>query len=418
MTKMSFYRLALATVTATAALAIPPLAHAADPSSDFPAGFGIQPINTGLMDTSSPAISDFAVLPDDSIIAVNPMGILNWASEDGSEWHLIGDLAATSPDTTKKSIALAADFLTSHTIYVANAEFTNLAKVVLAVDANNHPVHISGASSPLYSSREVTSVNTAPDGTIFVGTKSQWVDPPTGPTTPTYDSPEAGGQILHLNTDGSAVSSNPFYDAAAPNSNKSKIYAYGFHLPTSLSYDATLGTVTAADTYLDHSEVNSVQPGKSYGWPCWSGTTPIANTPANCASFANTAPILYPSNSANLVGPVRYTCTTYPTRYRNLAFLSSKDSYGLRTAQLSNGVTTISRFGDTIGDIIDVHSAPANGDIVFNDGTPTLKRLIYTGKSGPEAKATVLFDQTTKTAYFDASIKQSALWRYYANDLT
>lgn len=93
-----------------------------------------------------------------------------------------------------------------------------------------------------------------------------------------------GGKILRIDANnGAGLSSNPFYDATAPRSPKSRIWAYGFRNPwrittfpnTGSHYpgDGNPGTIVACDVGdSSWEEINLVtKAGQNFGWPIAEG---------------------------------------------------------------------------------------------------------------------------------------------------
>ncbi|MFC0774109.1 PQQ-dependent sugar dehydrogenase [Terrimonas alba] len=97
------------------------------------------------------------------------------------------------------------------------------------------------------------------------------------------------GKLLRLNKEtGDGMPSNPFYDAGAPRSAKSRIWALGFRNPFRISVrpgagstnpsDGHIGEVFVGDVGFGQSEeLNIVKaPGQNFGWPIYEGNGPSA----------------------------------------------------------------------------------------------------------------------------------------------
>ncbi|MGI9601862.1 MAG: PQQ-dependent sugar dehydrogenase [Acidimicrobiales bacterium] len=103
------------------------------------------------------------------------------------------------------------------------------------------------------------------------------------------------GKILRINKNGTAPTSNPFYDGAGPNADE--IYAYGVRNPWRGSFDDVTGTyffgdVGGNDAATAYEEINVLQAGANYGWAdCQGPLGPPKNGP-NCPSGV-TAPIWF-----------------------------------------------------------------------------------------------------------------------------
>jgi len=97
------------------------------------------------------------------------------------------------------------------------------------------------------------------------------------------------GKLLRLDPEtGDGISSNPFFDAAAPRSAKSRIWALGFRNPFRMSVKPGTGSTnpTAGDIgeifvgdvgFGQSEELNIVkEPGQNFGWPIYEGSGPSA----------------------------------------------------------------------------------------------------------------------------------------------
>lgn len=83
------------------------------------------------------------------------------------------------------------------------------------------------------------------------------------------------GKVLRLDPlTGGGLPTNPYWDGD-PYSVRSRIYASGFRNPFSAYYDQPSNKLYVGDVgQTEREEVDIVQPGKSYGWPCMEGTRP------------------------------------------------------------------------------------------------------------------------------------------------
>ena len=96
------------------------------------------------------------------------------------------------------------------------------------------------------------------------------------------------GKVLRINADGTAPTDNPFFDGDV-NSNRSKVYAYGFRNQFRLRFNEVTGRLYGGDVgWSDWEEVNDIQVGGNYGWPCREGAN---DSPYACA---NTTPDIDP----------------------------------------------------------------------------------------------------------------------------
>ncbi|HEX5910265.1 MAG TPA: PQQ-dependent sugar dehydrogenase, partial [Thermoleophilaceae bacterium] len=87
------------------------------------------------------------------------------------------------------------------------------------------------------------------------------------------------GKILRMNRDGTVPSDNPIMPGAAA---RSQVYTMGHRNPQGIAFQPGTGRVYAAEHGPnENDEINLVQAGGNYGWPCYTGVaTPF--TPAGC----------------------------------------------------------------------------------------------------------------------------------------
>jgi glucose/arabinose dehydrogenase len=88
------------------------------------------------------------------------------------------------------------------------------------------------------------------------------------------------GKLIRINTDGTAPADNPFYNG--PRTNRSKVFAYGFRNPFRFTFRPIDGGLFVGDVgWTKWEEVDVIQKGGNYGWPCKEG---FEATDYNCSS--------------------------------------------------------------------------------------------------------------------------------------
>ncbi len=81
-----------------------------------------------------------------------------------------------------------------------------------------------------------------------------------------------GGKFLRIDRDGNGVPSNPYY-TGDPTDNRSKVWAYGMRNAYRFSFHPDSDLLYAGDVgWFYREEINIIEAGKNYGWPCWEGT--------------------------------------------------------------------------------------------------------------------------------------------------
>ncbi|NJO55610.1 MAG: hypothetical protein HC834_03770, partial [Rhodospirillales bacterium] len=89
------------------------------------------------------------------------------------------------------------------------------------------------------------------------------------------------GKLLRIDPiTGQGLASNPYYNGD-PDSNRSKVYAYGFRNPFRLTVDPDTGRIYVGDVGWNvWEEINLITPGANYGWPWYEGGEgTLAQTP-------------------------------------------------------------------------------------------------------------------------------------------
>ncbi|HEX8226434.1 MAG TPA: PQQ-dependent sugar dehydrogenase [Candidatus Saccharimonadales bacterium] len=391
-----------------------------------PAGFSIQDMPSG----QASLLTDFVFNADGSYFTTSKSGRVAWVSATGTARTLATLPTYSTGDLGLSGIATAHDYATSKTIYTARS---------LTVNSQNRARlsawTVAGSPEPASLASEriilefpinsifhgMTSIVPAADGTLWVtmGDSGEYtiVDPN---ALRALDNTQPYGKLFHILPDGTGVASNPFYDAAAPASWKSRIYANGFRSPFRMSLDPANGMPIVADVGWEtpaYEEVNLVKAGASYGWPCWEGVIQPRGYKdlAACSGVTNTEPLaIYPHGpmGTSITGGIVYTGSTYPAEYRGSYFFGDYTSKRIYTL-LYNASGTLVRppeangFGSDIGGPVKF-AAAANGDIVYADIlSSTLKRLVYAqtnqGNRAPTAKATVTTNPGNRTVTFDGS---------------
>jgi glucose/arabinose dehydrogenase len=420
---MRFRRWAAA---ATAVLAGPTLVLvASSPAAAVPVlppGFVLTASETGL--TPADKLTDFAYLPDGSVLSTGKNGKVAWASADHSVTRTIATIPVyASGDVGLIGLAVAPDFATSGHIYTAGAHPVVGGHVVRVTEwtvvRNPDPAQLTAPRTILeaaggYYVHSMTGIVAADDGTLWVtiGDMADFnrVDPE---ARRALDVNRPEGKLLHFTPDGRGVPGNPFYSAAAPSSWRSRVYALGFRSPFRVSLDPRSGAPILGDVgWYTYEEVNLVRPGANYGWPCWEGNHPTAGYTDQpfCAGIGNTPPLWVYGRAAgsSVTGGVFYTGDRYPLAYRGAYFFGDYTSLRIWTMQF-NASGQITRapesggFGTSIGRPVKFNNGP-NGDVVFADiGTGKLNRLSYTpGNRPPTALATTTTNPATRTVTFDA----------------
>jgi glucose/arabinose dehydrogenase/chitodextrinase len=391
----------------------------------LPAGFSLVTIPTGLTDD----LTNMAFLPDgtDTMLVLGKCGQVRRVTQAGTSVGVsFNPLNAVNCEADRGlvGIELAPDFATTRQVWLSynyNASGTAWGRVSrLTADSATAPTALTGETVvldqiPSFSSTGATCDNShtvgtvlfAPDGTVFVGDgdASSYCNVDNS-ALGAQDLTTPRGKILHINRDGSGVSSNPFFDATAPTSWKSRVFALGFRNPFRFAVKpGTTSTLYVGDVgWNTYEEVDIANGGENFGWPCWEGPPTFRNgydALSQCQALyanppANLKAPLYFWNHFNAagdaaIGGVLYQGTTYPADYQGAYFFADYAAGRIWTMR-TNGSDTIVRapeangFGTAVGAPVGFRAGP-NGDVFYADiASASVKRLRYAaGNRAPVA---------------------------------
>ena len=394
----------------------------AQAAPSLPPGFAVRDMPSG----QSELLTDFSFAPDGSYFTTGKNGRVAWVSADGATVRTLATLpVVTVQDLGLSGIAVAHDYATSKVIYLARTLMVNnqwtmrlSAAPVLGATPTSLAAERVIWDLPIQADvHTITGIVAAPDGTLWVsvgdGADFRYVDPL---ALRALDVNTGYGKLLHIRPDGRGVVGNPYYDAAAPSSWRSRVYASGFRSPFRFSLDPATGAPVLGDVgWNTWEEINLVRPGASYGWPCWEGNvqTPGYRDLPGCAGRTNTAPLYtYPHGpmGTSVSGGIVYTGSSYPEQYRGAYFFgdyASQRVYTLRYDAQGRLVRAPEAAGFGVENGLPVKfGAAANGDVVYADiGGARLKRLVYAaGNRPPTAEAVITNDPASARSFtFDAS---------------
>ncbi|KZB85230.1 PQQ-dependent sugar dehydrogenase [Amycolatopsis regifaucium] len=391
----------------------------------LPSGFVLrdQPSGQAAFD-----LTDFAYLPDGSVLSTGKSGKVAWVSDTGQSRTIATLPVRDNGDLGLVGLAVAPDFATSRQIYLTwsfdtGGGFTmrvarwtvtgtdvptGLANERVLVDLPGfHDVH------------GVTGLIAAGDGTLWIsiGDAADFTRMDPGALR-ALDLDQLYGKILHVTSDGVGVPGNPYYAAAAPNSNRSKVFSSGYRSPFRFSLDPRLGLPVVGDVgWNTWEEVNVVRPGDNHAWPCWEGNipTPGYSGLAGCAGVVNTPPITAHHHGSgadegnSVTAGIVYSGSSYPDEYRGAFFFGDYATQKIWTmtydsqGRLVQAPQRPPRFTGVGGPV--KFAAAANGDIVYADiYTGNLRRLSYPGTNAePVAVATSSTEPSTRTVTFDGT---------------
>ncbi len=420
-------RRVLALLTSTlllSALAVPLAAAPASAAPALPPGFVQTSRASG--QTTEP-LTAFALLPDGGMITTGKGGTVMWVSPDDSVTRQLSRITVRNTiDIGLVGLALAPDYATTGGVFTVYAYddatgegFHRLSEWRVDDPAaprtmRSERVILDGIEVGSADMHGASDVVVDPDGTLWLSigdAANAFIVDPVSLRALDLDSPH--GKVLHLRRDGRGVASNPYYDAAAPASWRSRVYASGFRSPFRFTLDERTGGPILADVGWNRfEEINVLRPGASYGWPCWEGPepTPGYKDLPGCVGVGHTPPAFsYPrAEGVSVTGGVFYQGDLWPQEYRGSYVFGDYASKRLWTAKIGAAGAVAAapvRFGADIGGPVHFRTAP-NGDVMYADiYTGKVVRLSYTaGNRTPSALVTTSTDPATRTVTFDGSL--------------
>ncbi len=419
---------ALAAGLVAGLVAILPAGAAAAPV--LPAGFLLKDTPTGLAEQGD-ALTDFAYLPDSSVIAVGKFGRVMWVPKTGAPRRIATLAVRTEQDLGLVGVAVAADHATSRHLYTARSApstgpgsgaygVLRLSRWTVRLDANGEPSGLADEQIIVEASADsdihgMTGVTAAPDGTIWLSIGDSRDNFVATATLRAGLVDDLHGKVLHLRPDGTGVPSNPYYDPANPRAARSLVYASGFRSPFRISLDPVTETPIVGDVgWNGWEEVNHITPGGDYGWPCWEGTTrtPGFRDLPGCANRSTLPPQHAYAHSAgigsSITGGVVYTGANYPLEYAGGYFFGDYTSGRVWTMRFdaAGRVATQARdWGTQVGGPVALRTMPVGGDVVYADiFTGNLRRIVYqAGNRPPVPDLASTTDAETGRMSFDAT---------------
>ena len=251
-------------------------------------------------------------------------------------------------------------------------------------------------------SHSIGSVKFAADGSLFVS-----VGDAASFTVVDDDALRAqnldllAGKVLHVATDGSGRSDNPFWTGNAGD-NRSKVWAYGLRNPLRLNLQPSSGVPYLGDVGWDNwEEINVATKGANLGWPCFEGNDRQAGyePKATCQALYNRGaaavkpPLVvwgHNGSSAASIGGTFYTGTAFPAEYQGALFYADYGRNVISYVKVDanhNLVGAPIDFATGAGGPVDLEMGPDGNLYYVSIGTAQLRRFRSVGALPPLACA-------------------------------
>jgi glucose/arabinose dehydrogenase len=419
-----------------------------------PAGFSVSTVLSNLGQGPGGNPTSFAYAPDGRIFVARKTGVLNvW---DHGVQHTYADLRdSVNSYQSRGMIGLALDpqFASNGRVYLlftqeldpgnpdspepAGGQLISMTNVAGQPDVGNlaSRVTLMTGFNSFATLHSVAGLRFGIDGSLFVGLgDGNGNGVGTGQAITAQDLDQLNGNILRINpSTGNGVASNPFYNASAPGSVRSRVFAWGFRNPFRFTVDPTTGTLYVGDVGWNTWEMFQTFPlatsnaavERNAGWPCYEGGDGVSLVQPDYASSPITGPtcstIYTPAQGGTgvgalaplygylhsdpggdfgsaIVGGPRYMGTAnYPSSYIGKVFVGDYARSRIQTVDLATGIATDFGTPGTWGNPVDMQIAPDGNVAILAFGPGELDEIVATGSNNPPA-AVATADQTATTA--------------------
>lgn len=205
------------------------------------------------------------------------------------------------------------------------------------------------------------------------------------------------GKVLRINTDGTAVNSNPFYDGN-PNSNRSKIYAYGVRNSYRFNFHPTSGNLYTGEVgwYLKE-EINHVTSGANLGWPCREGFQ--SHPEYSCTAQNYTDPLYaygHEGDRSNSVTGGAFAANSNYGSFNGSYFFGDYSEDFIKRAVINGDTMSVYEFATDVGGPVDIQTGPDGSIYYLSIYTGELRRIVASNANQtPSAEITVLQQPNT-----------------------
>ncbi len=239
-----------------------------------------------------------------------------------------------------------------------------------------------GADGKLYVSTGDGAGFTAPDPLAFLA----------------QDIDSLAGKLIRINTDGSAPSDNPFYNGDS-SANRSKVWAYGLRNPYRFNFRPGTNQITLADVgWFTKEEVNIIQKGGNYGWPCREGTvatvggyTALPGCPINTATIDPIHDYDHNGGVGAVTGGAYALHPEYPADLRGNYLFGDFSLNRMQYLDIDNGqVNAVVDLSNDADGPVEFKTSPDGYVYYISIYTGEVRRIRYQNTTNPQPPAAII----------------------------
>ncbi|MDX6673270.1 MAG: hypothetical protein QOH11_688, partial [Solirubrobacteraceae bacterium] len=410
--------------------------EAATPSGSLPADFSTQTLASGL--TRPTAVTG---TPDGRMFVAEKDGVVRVVDASGNllPAPLIDISGEVNSPSDRGLLGIAADssFATNHYLYLLYTYELNplspdsLSPMVsrltrVTVNPDNTLVNPSAPETVILgtdtagacgapsnsddcipsegASHSIGTVRSDPDGTLWIGSgDASAFNVVDSQAFRVYNEQSFAGKVIHVDRNGQGLSGHPFCPGDTNLDHVcTKLYAKGFRNPFRFSLRPGSTPLVGDVGWNTREEIDLLQPGRNYGWPCYEGTirTPGYSDDSRCAteyaregtSSPDVLPDFnyeHPNSSSAVVGGPLYTGSAYPAGYAGSAFFGDYVRHFVQRMEFDaqGHVANVAEFAPQWNGV-DLESGPS-GNLVsvdlgnFSPGAGSVNEWVYTPGNGP-----------------------------------
>ncbi|WP_190694442.1 NPCBM/NEW2 domain-containing protein [Nostoc sp. FACHB-152] len=328
--------------------------------------------------TADPATNYTTAIPGSEVILLGKNSLWQYTSRP--------DIDSTDNFDIPPSGIVNGSTIVAPLALIEDPDISNVGRDYTAQDTNfdnnnNIRDYLAGDSQ----SHSIGQIQFGSDGYLYVtigdGTSYNGVD---WRSIRVQDIDNLSGKMLRIDPiTGQGLADNPFYNGD-PNSNRSKVFAFGFRNAFRFTFDPNIGTPYVGDVgWNTWEEVNAIVRGGNYGWPFFEG--PIQNggyasLPQAQAFYSSgqtvVSPLLVRNHDASqnpdgkpataLIMGDFYTGNTFPSIYNRAVFYNDV-GIGMIYASFLNPNGTVAStelFDNNLPYIVDMETGP-DGNLYY-----------------------------------------------------